>query len=174
MAQSIHETQTEGSADQDEVTEDYEEGLPEGAEAPFEDSPDEEEAPDEGASPDGEGHLYEASTKSAPYSEGVGVTGKLRVQRGDDLDEALDLYGQDFIYDLYTSQLKQKVQNAIRQRLTDGVRPEEIPDVMADYRPDKTSSRSKSPSETAEKNFDKLSEEDQIAFLERLQEKVGG
>jgi len=161
MAQSIEDLETQESPEQDEVTEEF-----------TEDAPAQEPVPeDQGTS--GQGQLYSASTKSAPYSEGETVEGELRVDPGKDLDGAIDLYGEEFVYDLYDSQFKQKVQNAIRQRLTDGVRPEEIPEVMADYRPDQVTRRSKSPAETAEKNFDQLSEEDQIAFLERLQQKVG-
>lgn len=116
--------------------------------------------------------LVEYSAKTSA-EEAVDHQVTIHGKPGDSLDEAIDLYGEKTVYEMYESQYGQKIQNAARALLRSGYPADEVKDEMSDWRPDVTRRRTKDPSKSVEQNFNKLDEDQQLAVLERLKEKAG-
>ncbi len=120
------------------------------------------------------------------YGEKDPETGKkpkleaeITIYPGSDLTEAVEMYGEDTVFDDYKRSVERRASNAIRSALNkyldQGANPEEIPDLvsgeLADWRPD-TDRRPtrRSPEENILANFSSLPDEKKAEILARLQE----
>jgi len=85
--------------------------------------------------------------------------------------EAIDVYGEKIVYDIFEAKLRVRVQDEARRDLGSG---EFRPDKYRDWRPDETRTRgpARKP-ETLEKQFDLLPESEQQKFVESLMARMG-
>lgn len=134
----------------------------------------EEQDVDENADVQENGQTYDHPVTASTKIDGEKVEATLPGNPGDSLEEAIEMYGKDTVFDLYQSQYDQRFQNAIRAALKqEGVTPEDVKQDLQDWRPDKTRRRSKDPSKSVLQNFAKLDPEEQEAMLRRMAEKAG-
>lgn len=106
------------------------------------------------------------------------VEASIEIFPGDDLTSAVEMYGEDTVYDDYLRSVTRRAQNAVRsslnKHLENGVAPEEVPNAvaneLADWRPDSDRRPSrKSPEENILSNFSSLPPEKRQEILARLQ-----
>lgn len=89
---------------------------------------------------------------------------------GDNLDEAVTLFGADVVYSRFKAAAVVDLQALIRRHL-DGETPKteaEIQALVTEWRPGVTTRKRKSTKEKAEELFATLSEADKAALLEQL------
>lgn len=97
---------------------------------------------------------------------------------GDDLTSAVEMYGEEVVYDRYRRAADRDLSNAIRsaenKHLNAGVDPEQVPDLvreeLSDWRPDlERRAARRTPEENILANFNTLPAEKQAEILARLQ-----
>lgn len=89
---------------------------------------------------------------------------------GDDLDEAVELFGADVVYSRFVSAATVDLQALIRRNLG-GEEPkteEEIQELVSEWKPGVSTRKRKSAKEKAAEAIDALSEEERQALLESL------
>lgn len=104
-------------------------------------------------------HLVEVSagTTIGEGEEATKVTASVTFDPKPTLAEAVDEYGEDTVYDLYSRMAQRDLSNAIRSRLNSGYDVETVEVELSDWRPDVTPSRrSKDPRVEAKKLLAKL------------------
>lgn len=84
---------------------------------------------------------------------------------GSDIEDAVERYGHDNVFDLYASQAVVKAQAAIRRELEAGTPPDEIGDKLDDWRPDVQHRTSADPVQKALKAADDLENEEELDAL---------
>ena len=100
----------------------------------------------------------------------------VEVNRGATVDEAVDMYGADTVYDLYRRafdvKLQAGVRNRIKQLVESGVTGEELDSAIqaefGDWRPDVDRTPTRDPRTTVKTNWNKLSLEERQALYEEL------
>lgn len=105
------------------------------------------------------------------------VEAEITIFPGADLTQAVEMYGEDTVFDDYKRSVERRASNAIRSSLNKhldaGASPDQIPDLviaeLADWRPDSDRRPSrKSPEENILSNFASLPEEKQREIIARL------
>lgn len=95
------------------------------------------------------------------------VAATVTVDEGTSLSEAVDMYGEDVVFELYTRQLKRDLGNAIRSSLNGGRSPSGVEQELGDWRPDVKRSGG-GGSASMEEQFQNLTPEEQRQKLEQL------
>jgi len=102
-----------------------------------------------------------------PSSDDGKISCTVEFNPGDDLAEAVEMYGEDIVYERWLRQVRRDLGNAIRSSLNSGKTPQAVEEELSDWRPDVTR-RSSGSSKTLEQQFAELSEEEKQAKLEQL------
>lgn len=92
---------------------------------------------------------------------------------GDNLQEMVEKYGEKTVYTLAEREASRKLKSAIRRELKAGTDPENVPDRLADWRPDVKHTVQQDPEQAAEQAFAAMSKEKQEAYLQKMRDKVG-
>lgn len=89
---------------------------------------------------------------------------------GANLDEAVNHWGEEFVFDLAKSLFKRKLQNRMRRQLTEGVPPERVEENHSPENYDPTVSRRSSGDDVTDlmKKLNNLDEEEKAEVLEAL------
>lgn len=91
----------------------------------------------------------------------------------DSLQEAIDMYGEDTVFELFERNAVIKIQNEIRNALGNKVPHEEIQRTFADWKPEPGRRRAPgAPKQSIDDQFESMSPEEQIALIQRLQAKA--
>lgn len=109
---------------------------------------------------------------SQDYADEGRIGASFRFDPGQDIEDAVEKYGHDNIFDLYIAQAIVKAQAAIRRELESGTPPEQVGKALSDWRPDVQHRTGKDPVQSAIKAASSLdSEEDLDALLAQIQER---
>jgi len=95
------------------------------------------------------------------------VYAEVEFDEGQNLDEAIEMYGKDTVFELYSRQAKRDLGNSIRSALNSGSAPEGVEARLEDWRPDVTN-RGGSSSKSMEEQFSEMSPEEQEQKLQQL------
>lgn len=89
---------------------------------------------------------------------------------GQTLDEAVENWGEDFVFELAESLFKRKLQNRMRRQLADGIPPERVESNHAPDEYDPTVSQRSSGDDVTDlmKKLNNLSEDEKAEVLESL------
>lgn len=124
--------------------------------------------------------LVEASTKADKVPNGDDladedgrVASSFIFNAGATTEEAVEMFGEDTVYDHYVRNATVKAQAAVRRELEAGTHPDDIPEQLAGWRPDVTHTATKDPKSNILSNYGKLTDEDKQAMLAQLQEQLG-
>lgn len=100
------------------------------------------------------------------------VTAKVFYDAGSNLDDAVDKYGEDLVFGLYKSEMFKKLKSAIRRELNSGTPPDQVPDRLSNWRPDKPHHVAKNPEQAGLDAFDQMTPEQQQEHLEKIRRKL--
>lgn len=100
--------------------------------------------------------------------ESVKIEAEVTFDVGDDLNDAVEMYGEDIVFERWQRQVKRDLGNAIRSALNNGATPEQAESRLADWRPDVTNRGVTSSTKSLEEQFQELSEEQQQEKLREL------
>lgn len=111
------------------------------------------------------------STKhpDAADAEGGKVEATISLFVGASLEEAVEKYGEEFVYDNYERSLVISAQNRVRRELDTGVPVAQVEKDLDDLDPTEKRSSSASPMSTALKSIGQMSPEEKAALLAQLQ-----
>lgn len=101
------------------------------------------------------------------------ISATLDFNVGNSLDEAVEMYGEDVVFERWTRQVKRDLGNAIRSSLNSGKTPSAVEDELADWRPDVTRRSSGSKEKDLVTQFQDLSQDEKEAKLQELMALVG-
>lgn len=93
---------------------------------------------------------------------------------GDDLQDLVDNFGEDQVYNLAFSKLESKLKSAIRREIDAGTPPDAIPERLKSWSPNIKHKVAKNPEEEATQAFLQMSPEKQEEHLEKLRKKLAG
>ena len=111
------------------------------------------------------------------------IQASITIYPGADLTEAVEMYGEEVVFEDYRRSVERRASNAIRtslnKHLDNGADPAQIPDLvqaeLADWRPDSDRRPTRrSPEENILSNFNNLPAEKQAEILARLQAQASG
>jgi len=88
------------------------------------------------------------------------------------MDEAVEMYGEDTVQELFWRSFDVKAQGAARSLLKRGFSPEQVQEEMADWRPDVTRRTTSSADRSLEDQFEDLAADEQEELLEKLAQKA--
>lgn len=96
------------------------------------------------------------------------------VDLGENLEDAIERFGEECIYEQYRANAKIKAQAVIRSLLNQGKTPDEVMAEMADWNPTvKREGRGGFNAETAmKKRFATMSPDERAAYLQELQDSL--
>lgn len=101
------------------------------------------------------------------------VSASFNFSVGENLDEDVEMYGEDTVRDLWLRQAVVKAQSAIRRELQNGTHPEDIAEQLGGWRPDITHTTTKDPKTSIKQDFKKLSGEERAELLALLEAEAG-
>ena len=105
----------------------------------------------------------------------TGTEATVEVDLGADLTDAINKFGEELVYDYWARQAVVQAQAAIRNRLRAGKSVEEVVAEMQQWEPGKMRRSSGAGKNTLDKTlgaFEKMNEEQQREFLQKLREKM--
>lgn len=106
------------------------------------------------------------------YAEEGRIGASFRFDPGQTIEDAVEKYGHDNVFDLYAAQATVKAQAAIRRELEAGTPPDQIDEKLSDWRPDVQHRTSKDPLQSAVKAAGSLESEEELdALLQQIQER---
>lgn len=92
---------------------------------------------------------------------------------GDNLNDAIELYGEDLVYNLYIQKIVIKAQDFMRNWIKAGKSPEEVNQMMSDWTPEATGpSLAKDPTAAYLARLSRMTPDEQRAALEELRQKI--
>lgn len=100
--------------------------------------------------------------------ESVKVEAQVTFDVGDDIQDAMEKYGVETVFERWKRQVKRDLGNAIRSALNNGATPEQVEDRLEDWRPDVTNRGVAGQSQSLEEQFENLSPEEQREKLQEL------
>lgn len=89
---------------------------------------------------------------------------------GSNLDEAIELYGEEVVHNYFIAHGTRNLQNAIRSILSGGGDQAKVTETLADWKPGVTRRATADPIGKFVKVFGNMDEEAQAQMLQRLQE----
>lgn len=92
---------------------------------------------------------------------------------GSTLDEAVALYGDKVVFDLYKRAAVVKLQAQLRGRLEQGFTTDQIAEEFSGWRPDQDRTPSRDPRSAILSGFNKLSDDDREALIAQLRAQMG-
>lgn len=96
------------------------------------------------------------------------LEGRFNFQIGENIQEDIEMFGEDVIRDMWTRAATVKAQAAIRRELENGTHPDDIPEALSDWRPDVQHTTQKDPKLTIKQKFAQLSDEERAEVLAAL------
>lgn len=99
--------------------------------------------------------------------KGTKVQVSFDFEPGDNLDEAVSLYGEEVVFERWLRQVRRDGGNAIRSALNNNTRPGRVESRMQDWRPDVTQ-RGGGADQSIEEQFEDLPEDQKEEKLEKL------
>jgi hypothetical protein len=94
------------------------------------------------------------------------------VDLGDNLQDAIEKFGEEVVFTNFQAQAKIRAQAIMRDMLTAGKTDEEINKFMASWKPGSARERITDPKIAFLRRFEKLSEEEQNKYIEELMAKI--
>jgi hypothetical protein len=94
------------------------------------------------------------------------------VDLGDNLQDAIEKFGEEVVFTNFQAQAKIRAQAIMRDMLTAGKTDEEINEFMASWKPGSARERITDPKIAFLRRFEKLSEEEQNKYIEELMAKI--
>lgn len=91
---------------------------------------------------------------------------------GTNLEEAVELYGADLVFDFFVKQGTRNLQNSIRGHLTGGGDVDGLAEALSDWRPDTTRRRQADPFAKIVKAVESMDEAEQLAYIQKLQDRL--
>ena len=112
------------------------------------------------------------STKhpDAEASETGKVEASITVFVGESVQDAIDKYGEEFVFDNYERSLVISAQNRVRRELDNGVPISNVEKDLDDLDPTEKRASTASPMSTALRSVSKMTPEEKAALLAQLQE----
>lgn len=113
------------------------------------------------------------STGKIKGSDGKPISIEIEYDFGDDLDDAIEKYGEIAVFDLYKAAGSIRVQNVARSALLNGKTPEEAVKLASKYVLGTSFSMGpRDPVRTAEAAVGRMSPEEEKQFILKLKERV--
>ena len=113
------------------------------------------------------------STGKIKGTDGKPVSVEIEYDFGDDLDDAVEKYGEDVVFDLYKAAASIRVQNVARTALLNKRSPEEAVKLASTYVLGTSFSMGpRDPVRTAEAAVGRMSPEEEKEFILKLKERV--
>lgn len=113
------------------------------------------------------------STGKIKGSDGKPVSVEIEYDFGDDLDDAVEKYGEVAVFNLYKVAANIRVQNIARSALFNGKAPEEVVKLASTYVLGTSFSKGpRDPVRTAETAVGRMSPEEEKQFILKLKERV--
>ncbi len=107
-----------------------------------------------------------------PEDAGGRVTAGFEFAVGKDIQEDIEMYGEETVRDLWLRQLVVKAQAGIRRELTNGTHPDDMAEAMSGWRPDVQHTTKRDPKTSIKADFKKLSPEERAELLAILEEQA--
>jgi hypothetical protein len=102
-----------------------------------------------------------ASTKVSRKFEGL-------YDFGDNLDSAVEKFGADVVFKGFVAESVIALQGIVRDALVKGKTEDEVETIIANWKPGATRARASDPIAAITSKFAKMSQEEKIAFLQKL------
>lgn len=128
---------------------------------------------DDGAAEESYDGIAEAKTTNPDHpdanDEGK-VSAAVPFECGSDLDSAIEMWGEEFVYEHFETLFKRRLQNRIRRFLKDGVPVEQVEEEFSieNYDPTDTSRSSEDSVTSVLRKLNKLSDEEKAELREQL------
>jgi len=117
---------------------------------------------------------YDSTTEFSTGSGADEVSAVVPVRHGADLDEAIELWGEDTVFNMFSKLFTRKVQNTGRRMLKQGDSYDEIVEASRNYDPNETRrGRTKDPQKDAKKAISQMSAEEKQALMDELRGELG-
>lgn len=100
------------------------------------------------------------------------VAGEFKFAVGENLQEDIEIFGEEIVREFWLRSAVIKGQSAIRRELESGTHPDDIAEVLADWRPDVQHTAQKDPKASVMQNFNKLTDEEKQELLGQLSEQT--
>ncbi len=107
-----------------------------------------------------------------PEDAGGRVTAGFDFPVGENIEEDIEMYGEETVRDLWLRQLVVKAQAGIRRELSNGTHPNDIAEAMSGWRPDVQHTVKKDPKASIKSDFSKLSPEEKAELLALLSQQA--
>lgn len=112
-----------------------------------------------------------AKDPNAPEDSNERVEGAFQFVVGADLAEDIQKFGEDTVREMWIRGAVIKAQGAVRTELGSGTHPDDIPEQLADWRPDVTHTAKKDPKTSILANWSKMSDEEKAEVLAAIEER---
>lgn len=98
------------------------------------------------------------------------VEGSIDFEVGNNVNEAVEKFGEELIFEFFKRALIVKAQAAIRREIENGTHPNDLQQVLGTWDPAQTHTVRRDPKSSILKDFSALSEEERMEILNALRE----
>jgi len=115
-----------------------------------------------------------AKDPNAPEDSNERLEGQFNFSVGENIQEDVEMFGEDTVRDMWLRQAVVKAQAAVRREIENGTHPDDIPEALSDWRPDVQHTGKKDPKLEIRTKFKSLPAEEREALLAEIRAELAG